>query len=51
VQGLTEVRVDIEPKCLLRAITGSGLTWEAAIVAARHELVRTPYDINDLSEK
>jgi DNA-binding GntR family transcriptional regulator len=50
VRDLTAVRTDIELKCLRSAISEGGLSWETAIVAARHELVGTPYDIHDLSD-
>jgi DNA-binding GntR family transcriptional regulator len=51
VRDLTAVRIDIELKCLRRAMSEGDLAWEAAIVAARHELVRTPYDLRDLSDE
>jgi DNA-binding GntR family transcriptional regulator len=51
VQDLTKVRIEIELKCLHRAMALGGLDWETAIVAARHQLVKTPYDINDLSDE
>jgi DNA-binding GntR family transcriptional regulator len=50
VSDLTAVRIDIELKCLLRAMNQGGLKWETAIVAADHELSRTPHDIHDLGD-
>lgn len=51
VRDLTQVRIDIELQCLRRALSEGTLSWEAAIVAALHELVRTPYDVQDLSDE
>jgi DNA-binding GntR family transcriptional regulator len=46
----TAVRIDIELKCVRRAMSIGGLKWEAAIVAADHELSHTPSDIHDLGD-
>ena len=50
VSDLTAVRIDIELKCMHRAMKLGGLKWEAAIVAADHELSHTPHDIRDLGD-
>lgn len=50
VSDLTAVRIDIELKCLDRAMKRGGLKWETAIVAADHELSHTPHDIHDLGD-
>ena len=42
LQDLTQIRVDIEGKCLERAIRAGSLEWESAVVAALHRLSRTP---------
>ncbi|MEM8579745.1 MAG: GntR family transcriptional regulator [Pseudomonadota bacterium] len=39
---LTEVRIDIEIKCLRRSIEYGDLAWEARIQSARHQLRHTP---------
>jgi DNA-binding GntR family transcriptional regulator len=50
VSDLTAVRIDIELKCMLRAMKVGGLKWETGIVAADHELSHTPHDIHDLGD-
>jgi DNA-binding GntR family transcriptional regulator len=50
VSDLTEVRIDIELKCLRRAMSRGGVDWEVAIVAANHALMRTPHDIPEISD-
>lgn len=50
VADLTDVRIDIEVKCLRRAISNATMEWEKGIVASLHELIRTPYDLEDPSE-
>ena len=42
LRDLTSVRIDIEVKCLKRAIELGGVDWEAGIVAAHHRLIKTP---------
>lgn len=42
LEDLTNVRVDIEAKCLARAIAVGSLAWESRLVAIYHELSRTP---------
>jgi DNA-binding GntR family transcriptional regulator len=42
LKDLTEVRIDIESKSLTRAIQLGDITWEGRVVAAYHELARTP---------
>jgi DNA-binding GntR family transcriptional regulator len=39
---LTRVRIDIEVQCLRRAIEVGDLDWETRLVAANHQLSRTP---------
>lgn len=51
VKDLTEVRIDIELKCLRRAMSQGDVGWEAAIVAANHALSRTSHDIYDVSDE
>lgn len=41
---LTAVRIEIETRCLRRAILNGDLAWEAKIVATLHELSRTPLE-------
>ena len=50
VRDLTQVRIDIELKCLRRAMSEGDVSWEAGIVAANHALMRTPYDLNDIGD-
>jgi len=42
LEDLTAVRVDIEAKCLARAIEVGTLAWESRLVAVYHELSKTP---------
>jgi DNA-binding GntR family transcriptional regulator len=42
LKDLTEIRVDIEIKCLARAIKVGDLAWESRLVAVYHELSGTP---------
>ena len=42
LRDLTEVRIDVEARCLRRSIEGAGVEWETAIVAAHHGLTRLP---------
>ena len=51
VKDLTQVRIDIELKCLRRAMSLGDVGWEAAIVATNHALSRTPQDIHDVSDE
>jgi DNA-binding GntR family transcriptional regulator len=50
VSDLTEVRIDIELKCLRRAMSLGNVDWEVAIVAANHALMRTPHDIHEIGD-
>jgi DNA-binding GntR family transcriptional regulator len=52
LRQIAEARVAIETLVLRQSITDGGLTWETAILAAHHLLVRTPQlgdgeDLND----
>lgn len=47
LKQLTEARMEIERLCLERAIAGGDLGWEASLVAAYHELSRTPERVRD----
>lgn len=51
VSDLTDVRVDIEMKCLRQAIKNGDLAWEEEIVAANHALSRTPYHTHEISDE
>jgi DNA-binding GntR family transcriptional regulator len=51
VSDLTDVRVDIEMKCLRQAIKNGDLAWEEEIVAANHALGRTPYQAHEISDE
>ncbi len=51
VSDLTDVRVDIEMKCLRQAIKNGDLAWEEEIVAANHALGRTPYQTHEISDE
>ena len=42
LQDLTQIRVDIEGKCLERSIRAGSIEWESAVVASLHRLSRTP---------
>lgn len=42
---LTAVRIEIETRCLRRAIMTGDLAWEGAIIAAWHQLSRTSLDV------
>lgn len=50
VRDLTEVRIDIELKCLLRAMQRGGVDWESEIVAANYALGRAPQDTREVSD-
>jgi DNA-binding GntR family transcriptional regulator len=51
LKDLTAVRIDIEVKCLARAIKVGDLAWESRLVAAYHELSRTPERTPDDSQR
>lgn len=42
LQDLTYVRIEIEELCIKRAFAAGDLAWEARVVAAYHQLSRTP---------
>lgn len=42
LRDLTGVRIEIEGRCLARAIAVGDVAWEAKVVAAHHRLSRTP---------
>jgi GntR family transcriptional regulator, carbon starvation induced regulator len=42
LRDLTEVRIEVEVKCLASAIAHGTVEWEANLLAAHHQLVRTP---------
>ena len=42
LRDLTEVRIEVEARCLRRSIEVAGVEWETAIVAAHHGLTRLP---------
>ena len=42
LKDLTEVRIEVEARCLRRAIREGDVAWETAIVAAHHVLTRLP---------
>ncbi|MGJ4998089.1 GntR family transcriptional regulator [Bradyrhizobium sp. HKCCYLR20261] len=42
LRDLTEMRIEIETKCLRRAIANGDLAWETAVVAAHHRMAATP---------
>jgi len=50
VRDLTQARGEIELTCLRRSIAIGDLTWEAGIVAALHQLNRTPHNSAEFSE-
>lgn len=50
VRDLTDVRIDIEAKCLRQAIMNGDLRWESEIAAAYHSLIRTPYQTEAVSD-
>lgn len=47
LRQLTEARLDVEGLCLRRAIATGTIAWEARLVAAFHELSRTPERVSD----
>lgn len=47
LRDLTDMRVEIETKCLRRAIANGDLAWETAVVAAHHRLAATPIAAHD----
>lgn len=47
LQDLTMVRTEIEGLCLRQAIAEGDLAWESRIVAAYHQLSRTPHNAAD----
>jgi DNA-binding GntR family transcriptional regulator len=51
LKDLTAVRIDIEAKCLARAIKIGDLAWESRLVATYHELSRTPERTPDDSKR
>lgn len=42
LKDLTEVRIEVEMKCLASAIAHGTVTWEATLLASHHQLLRTP---------
>lgn len=44
---LTQVRIGIETQCLTRALKAGDLRWESGVMAAHHELSRTPEKARD----
>lgn len=42
LRHLTEVRIDVELKCLASAIKHGTLSWEANLLSVHHQLARTP---------
>lgn len=51
IKDLTEVRIDIEAKCLRRAISRGDMSWETGIVAAQHQLRNTPFDRDNITDE
>ncbi|ARP97853.1 GntR family transcriptional regulator [Pseudorhodoplanes sinuspersici] len=51
LRDLTEVRADIESQCLRRSIEAGDIAWEGRVVAAYHELARTPERVADDPER
>jgi len=47
LNDLTDMRIEIETKCLRRAIAHGDLAWETAVVAAHHRLAATPIAADD----
>jgi len=47
LNDLTDMRIEIETKCLRRAIAHGDLAWETAVVAAHHRLAATPIATDD----
>ncbi|WP_316187993.1 MULTISPECIES: GntR family transcriptional regulator [unclassified Bradyrhizobium] len=47
LRDLSDMRIEIETKCLRRAIAQGDLAWETAIVAAHHRLASTPIQADD----
>ncbi|MFS8038984.1 GntR family transcriptional regulator [Xanthobacter sp. AM11] len=45
LRDLTEVRVEVEVRCLASAIEHRTLRWEADLLAAHHQLTKTPKSI------
>jgi DNA-binding GntR family transcriptional regulator len=41
----------MEMKCLGRSTGAAGLSWEVGIATAPHELFRTLFDVQDLSDE
>ncbi|MFT8245039.1 GntR family transcriptional regulator [Roseomonas sp. BN140053] len=42
LRDLTEVRIEVELRCLHRAVECGSVEWETAIVAAHHRMIRLP---------
>ncbi|MGJ4948910.1 GntR family transcriptional regulator [Bradyrhizobium sp. HKCCYLS20291] len=42
LRDLTDMRIEIETKCLRRAIANGDLAWETSVVAAHHRMAATP---------
>ncbi|CCD90518.1 putative transcriptional regulatory protein, GntR family [Bradyrhizobium sp. ORS 375] len=42
LRDLTDMRIEIETKCLRRAIENGDIGWETAVVAAHHRMAATP---------
>lgn len=42
LRDLTEVRIEVEARCLRRAVAEGDMAWETAIVAAHHVMSRLP---------
>ncbi|WP_246741508.1 GntR family transcriptional regulator [Bradyrhizobium aeschynomenes] len=47
LRDLTDMRIEVETKCLRRAIANGDLGWETAVVAAHHRLAATPIAADD----
>jgi len=50
VKDLTRARIEIEMVCLRRSLAAGDVAWEAKIVGALHELIRTPESPSELNE-
>nr|WP_041757806.1 FCD domain-containing protein [Bradyrhizobium sp. ORS 278] len=47
LRDLTDMRIEIETKCLRRAIANGDLGWETAVIAAHHRMAATPIAADD----
>lgn len=46
LRDLTTVRINVEGECIRRSVLSGDLAWEKRLVAAYHQLIRTPRSVD-----